>query len=112
MEPPSTCPDCHSEVRPTDYYCFNCGKSLKEKPPSTELSTQIGLYLLSFFLPPFGLLRGLKYLRQPDQASKTIGIITAVLTVASIIITAVLVINTMNTVNTQVNEQLQNFGGF
>lgn len=112
MEASLTCPACHAEVRPTDYYCYNCGKSLKEKPPSTALSTQVGLYLLSFFLPPFGLLRGLKYLKQPDQASKTIGIMTVVLTIVSIIITAVLVINTMNTVNTQVNEQLQNFGGF
>lgn len=106
----TSCPACHTLIRPTDYFCFNCGKNLKAKPPSISVTSQIILYLVSIFLPPFGILPAMKYLRQPDQKSKIIGGVAIVLTIISLIFTALFLINLMNTVNQQVNSQLQNFG--
>jgi len=51
----AVCPTCHQPVSPEDYFCPNCGKDLKAKPLSVSITTQIGIYLLSIFLPPLGL---------------------------------------------------------
>ena len=72
---------------PIDIFCPACGKKLKRSDLSTGIQKQIGVYLLSFFLPPFGLFPAIKYLRQADSKSKKIGVIALVLTVISILIT-------------------------
>ena len=110
MENPVTCPFCHVEVRSTDYFCFNCGKNLKPKPPSTSLTQQIIVYLEGFFLPPYGIIIGIRYLRQKDNTSKIIGIISIILTILSILIFIKVTRDLMNTVDTQVNNQLQQMG--
>lgn len=112
MQPSSICPTCHTEVKPTDYFCFNCGKNLKPKPLSTSVSSLVVLYAISIFLPPFGVFKGLKYLQEKDSQRKIIGLIAVLLTITSLIITIMLTFNIANTVNEQVNSQLQNFGSF
>ena len=102
------CPFCQQLVLDTDYNCPNCGRKIREKSLSTKLLTQIGIYLLSFFLPPFGLWPGFKYLRQNDPKHKLVGITAILLTLISILISAVLIANVINQVNEQVNQQLQN----
>jgi len=84
MEPKPLCPTCHLELLPEFYFCPNCGRSVRPKPLATSISKQISIYLISFFLPPFGLVPAIKYLQQKD--GKIIGIIAIVLTVLSIVI--------------------------
>lgn len=112
MEENAGCPVCHAAIRPTDYFCFNCGKNLKPQPPSTSVSSQALLYLGSLFLPPLGIIWGWRYLRQPNSASKIIGGVSILLTLISLVITMWLVTKTVNTVNQQVNQQLRLIQGF
>jgi hypothetical protein len=108
MENPLECPVCHLEVRPTDYFCFNCGKNLRPKPLSTSLNRQIIIYLESFFLPPYGLIIGVRYLKQNDNSSKIVGTVAIILTVLSILIFVKVTHDLIAVINTQVNNQLQN----
>ena len=104
------CPVCHVQVRPTDYFCFNCGKSLKEKLKSISLSSQIGLYLGSLVLPPMGIIWGLRYLKQPDQKRRWVGIVAIVLTLISLAVSIVWMVNLVNEVNRQVEDQMSTIG--
>lgn len=106
------CPTCHTEVRESDYFCFNCGKNLKAKPLNTALQTEILYYAASIFLPPLGFWWGIKYLRQNDPVSKRIGIISMVLTVIATIITFSWGVVFVNSVSSQVNEQMNLMQGF
>ncbi len=56
-------------------------------PPATTISRQIIVYLISFFLAPFGLWFAWKYLRQNDSKSKKIGVAAVALTIISVAIT-------------------------
>ncbi len=78
------CLKCNTEASEAAYFCYNCGQVIKPRPESTSVSRQILIYLVSFFLAPFGLVFAFKYLSQPDKKSKTIGIISIILTVVSI----------------------------
>jgi len=104
-----TCPKCQTSNYNTDFFCRSCGVKLKEKPLSTSILKQFSVYLISFFLPPFGLVPGIKYLRQGDSKSKQIGIIAIVLTIVSLAVTIWLSLRIMGSVNQAVNSQLGNF---
>lgn len=112
MEDTLKCPSCHIDVKQSDYFCFNCGKNLKPKPPSTTLMRQLVVYLESIFLPPYGILVGLRYLRQKENKSKVIGVLAIVLTIISIVVFTKVTLDFINTVNSQVNEQLKGFGEY
>ncbi len=103
------CTKCHTTIRPTDYFCFNCGNNLKPTPPSISLMDQIVLYIKSILLPPFGILFAFKYLKQTDSKSKIVGIVAIVLTVISLIVSIVLFADFMKTLNDQVNSQINTF---
>lgn len=100
------CPKCNIQVLSVFYFCPNCGKSLKPKPITTSIEKQIGLYLLSFFLPPLGLVPGIKYLLQKDAKSKKIGSIAIILTVISVGLTIYFSMMVVNQFNTQLNGTL------
>jgi hypothetical protein len=68
------------------YFCANCGKSLRNKPPPTSLSKQMVVYAVSFFLPPFGFWYAWMYFKEPDGKSKKIGAVAMILTIISIIL--------------------------
>lgn len=112
MDEISLCPGCHIAVRPTDYFCFNCGKNLHSAPPGTTPADQIKLYLGSVFLAPMGIFWGLKYLREESQKSKIVGLVAMALSVVTFIIAVKFTVNTVNTLNTQVEKQLQGIEGF
>lgn len=112
MEENLKCLRCHTDVRATDYFCYNCGNNLKPTPPATDIGSQLLLYLGSLLLPPMGLIWGFKYVKQADSRSKIVGIVAIALTVVILIVATQLTINLMNSVNTQVNTQLQNIQGF
>ena len=110
MEP--KCPTCHTVVRPTDYFCFNCGKNLHEKLLPTSRATEIMYYVGSLLLPPIGIWWGFKYLRQDDRDSKRIRFICMAITVISTLIAVQWTMQFMQGVNAQVNQQLQGIEGF
>lgn len=78
------CPSCGSPVSPDFYFCPNCGKKIKEPPPSASFSAQFTVYFVSLFIPPFGLWYAYKYLRYGGSTQKKIGYAAIVLTIAGI----------------------------
>ena len=103
------CKSCHSISPNTYFFCPNCGKKLKEKPLSTSFSKQAILYLISFFLPPFGLPQGIKYLRQNGGKQKAIGITIILLTIASISISIMIVNSFMSSVSKLYNGDFNSY---
>jgi len=104
-----TCRFCHEAISDDDYFCPHCGKKLKDKPVSTSIGKQIVVYLISLLLPPFGLPWAIRYLRQQDQKSKTIGYVVIALTVISIIVNIWLayafIQQTSQQINTDMNQE-------
>ena len=109
--PTALCPQCHQPVKPTDYYCPNCGKKLSEPPLSTSAFTQTWIYAMSVLLPPLGLWPGAKYVRNPDPRAKQIGWIAITITVLSTIITLWLMFAFVNSYINDVNQALGGLGG-
>jgi hypothetical protein len=106
MDPTLICHGCKQPILPQDYFCPNCGRKIKDKPQSTTILRQIFVYLISFFLPPVGLWPAVKYLRQKDNKSKMIGLVAIILTVISFAISIWLYFGFIDTVNKQLNQQL------
>ncbi len=106
MEP--TCPRCHTQVRTTDYFCYNCGKNLHPAPLQTDAMTLVGFFLKVVLLPPMGILWGLQYFCQNDDRSKIVGIAAMVVTVVEIILVVQWMISILNGVSGQINS----FQGF
>lgn len=80
------CPKCSLPILAEFYFCPNCGKQLRHKPISVSIAKQIGVYLLSFFLPPLGLYPGFKYIAKGDTKTKMAGWIAVFLTLISVAI--------------------------
>lgn len=83
----------------------------KEKPPSTTITSQILVYLLSALLPPLGVWPAIKYLHQEDSKSKKIGLTALLLTIVSTIITIWLTIGFINSFTKELNRQLDLYQG-
>ena len=79
------CPSCQAVADTTANFCSQCGKRLKSAPLSTSVGKQAIIYLVSFFLAPFGLGYAFMYLKQSDAKARMIGIVSLVLTVCAII---------------------------
>lgn len=112
MEEILNCPVCHVQIRPTDFFCSNCGKNLKAKPPSLSFGPVALLYVGSFLLPPLGFLWGYKYVKSPDATLKIVGFVAMALTTASLIATTMYTMNFVNKINEQVTKQMQSVEGF
>lgn len=80
----SECSSCKYVLQSAWYFCPNCGKQFKESPLVISIPKQIVIYGVSFFLAPFGLSWGLKYVRSKDRKVKIVGIISIVLTILSV----------------------------
>jgi hypothetical protein len=100
----SACSSCALPVLAEFYFCPNCGKQLRPKPLTISLGKQIGVYLLSFFLPPLGLYPAIKYLRQPNKKTKIIGVVAIVLTIFSIAISLYSFMQLMQQLSQQLNQ--------
>jgi hypothetical protein len=81
------CPICKTLLYPTYNFCPQCGFKLKGGEVEISTAKQIGVYLLSFFLPPLGLWPGIKYMMKGDAKAKKVGLVAVILTFLSIIIT-------------------------
>jgi uncharacterized membrane protein YqaE (UPF0057 family) len=98
------CPFCHFPFTQSYYFCPNCGKKLNE-PPITTFK-EIGVYLLSIFLPPLGLWPGIRYLFSKNQRTRRAGIIAIILTILSSIITIWLTMAFMNQITQSLTGQM------
>jgi hypothetical protein len=69
-------------------------------------------YIGSLLLPPLGYWWGIKYVRQPDAASKRIGIISIVITTLSLVVTSIWIVQYINQINSSLGGQLNGAQGF
>lgn len=106
------CPKCHQQVRPTDYFCYNCGTNLHAKPLSTSLTQQLVYYSGSIVLPPMGIIWGMRYLRESHIKSKVVGIVCIVLTIIELVFIVQVTVNLIHTINIQMTEGLNKYQGF
>jgi len=93
------CSSCHVQVMPSANFCPNCGNPLRTMPPPTSVSRQIIVYLVSFFIAPFGLWYAWKYLKQNDKKSKIIGWIAIALTLAAVAVAIWTMAGLIGTIN-------------
>lgn len=100
------CPQCGTGIPVTDYFCPHCGKKIKDPPPSTSAWGQIKAYAFSILVPPFGIIPAIRYLRQADGKSKTIGIVIIILTLISLVITVIYGVKYINSINEELQKQL------
>jgi predicted nucleic acid-binding Zn ribbon protein len=107
---PSVCHFCGAAVAPDALFCSSCGEQLKEKPLSTSLLAQLGIYAVSILLPPFGLWPGIKYFKHSDPKVQQIGIVAIVLTVISTIVTIWAIFAFLNIYLNTLNESLNGLG--
>jgi len=103
-----TCSGCHQTIRETDFFCPNCGKKLHEKPLPVSFLVELLCYVGSVLLPPFGIVWGIKYLKQNDDTAKRIGMISIALTLLSTLITFLLTVNIIGNITSQANMFLEN----
>jgi hypothetical protein len=87
IPPGIVCSSCNTPMMWSANFCPNCGNSLRAIPPTTSVSRQIIVYLVSFFLAPFGLWYAWKYLKQDDRTSKIIGAVAIALTIVAVVLT-------------------------
>jgi hypothetical protein len=103
------CPFCSTLVDTTAFFCSVCGKNVKEKPLSTGILTQIGLYLVSVFLPPLFLGLTIKYLKSKDPKAKQVGMISLGLTVITLIVVIWLSISVAKNLTRTINQQFNQY---
>lgn len=106
-----TCPLCKKTIPADAFFCPYCGKKIKEPPISVSLSSQLKVYIISFFLAPFGLILAFKYLRQNNQKAKIIGIVGIVLTVISISVSITTGLAVFHEFYKMLNVQMQIYNG-
>lgn len=97
------CTQCHIEVRPNDYFCFNCGKNLKPKPLPTDAVNQLLYYVGSILLPPMGIIWGIRYMKEKSQTAKIVGVVCIIITVVVILVAVQATVQLMNTLTQQMN---------
>lgn len=100
------CKVCKTVILPTYSFCPTCGIKLKEDELTVSVGKQIGVYLLSFFLPPLGLWPGIKYLTKGNEHSKHVGVIAIFLTILGIIISLWTFFGVIHSVNNALNQQI------
>jgi hypothetical protein len=81
------CPACKASSPASANFCPNCGRRFRLIIPSASISKQVIIYLISFFLAPFGLWYAWKYLQQDSKKFKTIAYVAIALSVISVAIT-------------------------
>ncbi len=81
------CPYCGKQNDPGAHFCFHCGKQLRGSDIPTSLGAKITLYAASVLIPPFGILRTIKYMKSADPAAQQMGLISLILTIVTLVAT-------------------------
>lgn len=100
------CPICKFGIIDGYIFCPHCGAKLKDVQFEISIGKQIGIYLLSFFLPPLGLFPGIRLLKNPDDKAKHVGLVAIFLTILATILTIWATIGFVNSVNRTLNQQI------
>jgi hypothetical protein len=103
------CSACNAQMLSSAKFCSNCGRLLRTMAPSTSVSKQIIVYLVSFFLAPFGLWHAWKYLKQEDRKSKIIGAVAIALTLVAVAVAIWTTAGLINSVGVYLNS-FRDFG--
>ncbi len=88
------CPYCGQAIDQMYAFCPHCGKSL-EILHGIGIGKQIYIYFMSLFLPPAGIIYGMRYIKSTNTKVKTVGIVAAILTILSLGITLWIVLDTV-----------------
>lgn len=99
------CPHCKNPAHDADYFCPHCGKHLKDLPLSTSITRQLVIYAIAIFLPPFGIIPAIRYIRGNTQKAKTIGVIAILLTVIVVTVTVVLTMQVVSEATKVISSQ-------
>jgi len=83
-----------------------------EKPLSTGIWIQIGLYVVSVLLPPLFIGWTIKYLKSTDPKAKQIGMISLGLTIIALIAAVWISAAFTKTLTQEVNQQLNQYQSF
>lgn len=100
------CPYCFHTLSGGDFFCPFCGKQIKEKPIDTSVMKQVSVYAVSLLLPPAGIWPAFKYLKTKDPKAKKIGMVCIGLTIISVLLSVYFLTAFVNTINTQISNQL------
>jgi hypothetical protein len=103
------CPFCSTPLDAAAFFCPVCGKNVREKPLSTGIGVQIGLYAVSILLPPLSLIWTIKYLKSKDPKAKQIGMISLGLTIATLVAVFWLSLTFVKNITQGVNQQLNQY---
>ena len=113
------CPTCHQPVLSAYYFCPNCGTKLgREKPLSTTIGTQIGIYAFSIVLPMICFIfvtrwPGVRYFKSKDPKEKQIGQIAwALLILSTIFVIWLAVVWTQDYIQSTVSSINNDLGSF
>lgn len=101
------CPKCGTAISQDTIYCPHCGTRVQEE--EIGIGKQIYEYLVSFFLPPLGLVWVFKYLKSTQSKTRTIGWVNLVLTLISVIVMLWLTISFFHGLSQQINS-VSSFG--
>lgn len=96
------CIKCGADIPLDANFCPKCGASLKVLPKNTSIGKQIVIYLVSFFLAPFGLGYAFSYIADKDPKAKVIGYVSLALTVFAVLVSFLLVKKMMEAQYSQV----------
>jgi hypothetical protein len=86
---------------------YEASQEAQKASLSTTIGKQIVIYLISFFLPPFGLIYAFKYLKADDEKAKRIGQITVILTIISLLLNFWLLKTVFDSVPQLINSQMK-----
>jgi len=112
MDPSQTnCPKCHAIISSGSNYCSNCGVPVSDKALHISIGRQLWIYFVSICLPPLGLGYTFKYIVSPSSQNKRVAIIAAILTIVSIVLTIWATMGLINSLQTQLNSQLNSYPG-
>ncbi|MBI2621555.1 MAG: zinc ribbon domain-containing protein [Candidatus Levybacteria bacterium] len=102
-----TCKYCKAPISDTFYFCPNCGKKLKEPPFRFSWGKTIVIVLESIFLPPLGLIPGIRYLLKDNTKAQILGLAAIVITFISTGIVIIYSINFINSVQNNYDKILE-----
>ncbi len=107
MEMNQTCKYCKAPTNDSFYFCPNCGKKLKEPPYKFSWGKTIVIILESIFLPPLGIIPGIRHLLKNDTKAQAIGLLALGLTFISTGIAIIYSINLINSLQQNYSQILQ-----
>lgn len=100
------CSKCKASIQSTDNFCPHCGQQIVRH---VGILRQIWIYFVSIAFPPLGLIWTFRYFRSSYSQPKKVAWAAALLTVLSTVITIWVSVGIIQTVQTQIQTQLNGY---